>query len=130
MSGMADALSSASLLLAALALVYGAWSSAIDAELARKYSANEATRATEKEGTRKIMNGRALPLMAGSWLIVAVFTPRLLCILFEAFQCVRKGGCGYDDVAMIFVLTYVFVFGLAIHLSGLWKKLKVQSRPG
>jgi hypothetical protein len=117
MTGLADALSSASLLLAALALVYSAWSGSIDVEASRTYSANAETKMDEKKETRRIRNRRALPMAIGSWLIVAAFVPRDFYIFGTAIACVKSGSCGYDDVAAIFLLTQLLLLGFAVYLG-------------
>jgi hypothetical protein len=118
MSSMGDALSSASLLLAALALVYGAWSGSIDKETNRIYAAGENTKEDEKKETRRVRNRRALPISVGSWLIAVTFVPRDFDIFRNTLSCAEQDHCGYDDVAAIFILTQVFILALALHLTG------------
>jgi hypothetical protein len=122
-SNIADALSSASLLLAALALVYGAWSGEIEKQASRAYSPNVATKTDQKAETRGVRDKKALPLMLGSWLIFLAFLPRALDIAGIALGCTKSGGCHYEDVSAVFILTQVFVLGLAAHLTGRWFKL-------
>jgi len=54
--------------------------------------------------------------------------PRDIGIFHDALACAKQGRCGYDDVAVIFLLTQVFVLGLALHLTArvwaLCQKLK------
>lgn len=128
MSDIADALSSASLLLAALALVYGAWSGEIEKQAGRTYSPNAATKADQKAETRGVRDRKALPMMVGGWLIFVAFLPRAWGIAGIALGCAKSGGCHYQDVSAIFILTQVFVFGLAAHLTGRWFKLNSKLR--
>lgn len=116
---MPDALSSASLLLAAIALVYGAWSPSIDAEVARVYSANAETKADEQADARRILAGRARPLAACCWLVAVVFLPRCWGIGAETVRCIAAldRDCAYDDVAAVFVLAEVVISTLALHLT-------------
>jgi hypothetical protein len=117
-SGIGDALSAASLLLAALALVYGTWSASIDAETNRTYATSANTKEDEKKETRSVRNRRALPMAVGSWLIAVTFVPRDLGIFRNVLACAQQDHCGYDDVAAVFVLTQVFILALALHLTG------------
>ena len=128
MSSMPDALSSASLLLAAIALVYGAWSPSIDVEVARVYSANAETKAYEQADTRRILAGRARPLTVCCWLVAIVFLPRCWSIAAETVRCVAAlgRGCVYDDVAAVFVLAEVVVSVLAFHLTSRMRLLAEQ----
>lgn len=116
---MPDALSAAGLLLAAIALVYSAWSASIETEVNRKYSPQEQTKKDEKQATRRVLNSRAWPMTIACWLVFAIFVPRSLDILRTILECARSSGagCSYDDVAAIFLLTQVVVVGLAVHLT-------------
>ncbi len=126
MNSMQDALSSASLLLAALALVYSSWSGSIDTELNRTYSGNVEQKEREKERVRLVLHRRAWPLAIASWSVVIAFVPRLLDIVGFSLSCTEN--CTYDDVSAVFLLTVLLMAGLALHLSGmvfaLHKKLK------
>lgn len=126
MSSVADALSSASMLLAALALVYSAWSGSIDAEANRMYSAERNTKVDEQKETKLVRDRRAWPMAMGCWLIVAAFAPRDFDILGTVLACAQRGGCAYDDVAAIFLLTQLLVLGLALHLSGRIRALNTK----
>lgn len=130
MSPIPDALSSASLLLAAIALVYSAWSASIDAEVKRTYSDQASIRADQKEETQKILNRRARPIMIACWLVFFAFLPRSFCIFWNTGECFAAAGkgCGYDDVSGIFVLTQIVVAGLALHLGGRVSELREQTK--
>lgn len=115
---MADALSAASLLLAALALVYGAWSGDIEREAGRSYSANATTKGREKDATRAVLWGKAVPLAAAGWTILAVFAWRVLTIVRDTVGQALAGTWRYGDVQTIFVLATLLILGLALHLTG------------
>ena len=125
---MADALSSASMLLAAIALIYSAWSGSIDTEATRTYSGQAETKADEKAQTRKVLNRRARPMMVVSSLVFVVFLNRDWSILYHSGACAVGSvtDCHYDDVAAIFLLTQLVVIGLALHLRGRVSELKKQ----
>lgn len=124
-SSMSDAVSSAGLLLAALALVFSAWTPSIDGALNKSFSPNDAEKMREKSDIKAIRDRRAKPLAIGSWLIVAVFIPRDVAIFVATAGCVVTGGngCGYDDVAIIFLMTQMVFAFLAWHVSGQVKEL-------
>lgn len=124
-SPMSDAVSSAGLLLAALALVFSAWSPSIDGALYKSFSPNNAEKMREKLEIKAIRDRRATPLAVGSWLIVAVFIPRDVALFGAAAGCVAncRNGCAYDDVAVIFLMTQMVFAFLAWHVSGQVKKL-------
>lgn len=128
MSPMPDALSSASLLLAAIALVYSTWSHSIEAQATRTYSGELNTKIEEQKETQDVLNFRARPLMVVSWLVFVTFLPRSGGLLATAVSCAARSKmhCTYDDVAAIFLLTQLVIVGLALHLGGRVGKLKQQ----
>ena len=126
MSSMPDALSSASLLLAALALVYSAWSASIDDEVKRSYSIEDNAKTDQQKVTKKVLDERARPIMIACWLIFFAFLPRCILILWNAIACVRELQCSYDDVPFIFLLTEALVAGLGLHLRSRVADLKEQ----
>ncbi|TRC87880.1 hypothetical protein FJV80_12115 [Mesorhizobium sp. WSM4310] len=114
---MSDALASASLLLAALALVYGAWSTSIEAAINKTFSANATIKAKEKGDIRRIRNYRALPLAISAALVFILFLPRSFQLLCVVVRCMGRDGCRYDDVSAVFLLTQCLVAGLTVHLA-------------
>lgn len=118
MTGMEDALSAASLLLAAVALVYSAWSGDIEREAGRTYSPNAKSKEKEKAVTRAVLWRKAVPLAIGGWAILAVFAPRTIVITLETGRALLAGRWRYDDVSTIFVLSTVLTLALALHLAG------------
>lgn len=115
---MDDALSAASLLLAAVALVYGAWSAEIEREAGRAYSPNAKVKEKEKDVTRAVLWRKAVPLAIAGWAIVAVFSPRAAGVTCDTLRSALAGTWRYGDVPTIFVLSTVLILGLAAHLSG------------
>lgn len=121
MSGMSDALSAASLLLAALALVYSAWSASIQEAIDTPMGTTETQTKRRKDDIRGVRNRRAWPIAAACWLIVAGFFFRDVCIVMSVISCMRSPACGiadYDDIAAVFLLTQLLVLGMAIHMQG------------
>jgi len=122
---MADAVSSAGLLLAALALVFSAWTPSIEGALDKDFSPGASEKAREKAEVKAIRDRRARPLAIVSWLIAVLFVPRDIAILVATAGCVATEGkgCGYDDVAVTFLLTQLVFAFLAWHVSGQVKLL-------
>lgn len=118
MTGMDDALSAASLLLAAIALVYSAWSGDIEREAGRTYSPNAKAKEKEKIGTRAVLWRKAIPLAAAGWAVLAVFVPRAIVITSETCRAMSAGTWRYGDVSTVFVLATMLTLGLALHLAG------------
>lgn len=118
MTGIDDALSAASLLLAAVALVYGAWSGDIEREAGRTYSPNAKAKEKEKAGTRAVLWQKAIPLATAGWAILAVFAPRTIVIAWETGRALLTENWRYSDVSTIFVLSTLLSLALALHLAG------------
>ena len=118
MTEMADALSAASLLLAAVALVYGAWSGDIEKEASRTYSPNAKAKEREKAVSRAVLWRKAIPLAIAGWFILAVFAPRTVVITWDTGRALLTGRWRYDDVSTIFVLSTGLTLALALHLLG------------
>ena len=112
---MSDALSAAGLLLAALALVYSAWSASIEAAINAPTGTTDAEVRRLKNNTRALRNGRAWPLAIACWLILLAFSHRDYEIVKTVWQCWRGSGCSYDDISAIFLLTQLLILGMAFH---------------
>jgi hypothetical protein len=115
---MDDPLAAASLLLAAVALVYGAWSGDIDREAGRTYSSNARAKDKQKDETRAVLWLKAFPLTTAGWAVFAVFAPRTIMITWETCRALLAGSWRYGDVSTIFVLSTVLTLALALHLAG------------
>ena len=120
MSDFANPLSAASLILAAIALVYSAWSQSIQSGIDRQFSANDKMKATEQEQVRQTMTSRALPLAIASTSVLAVFAARLWNVTVSVIDYWSGISSQYDDVAAAFVVTQVFVATLTVHL---WRQV-------
>ncbi len=120
---MADALAAAGMLLAALALVYTVWTPTIDNAIRKVFSADLNKKDKEKDEVRSVRLWHAAPIAAACWLILTVFTWRDLSILTGAVTCIGDKNCRYDDVAAIFLVTQLVVFGLALHATGQVRRL-------
>lgn len=116
MSDFANPLSAASLVLAAIALVYTAWSASIQNMIDRPFSPNDAVKASEQAEVRRTMVSRAIPLALASTSVLIVFTPRSWAVIMSVVDYWHGNGSHYDDVAAIFVFTQIFVTSLAVHL--------------
>jgi len=125
---MPDALSAASLLLAAIALLYSAWSNSIDAETKRVYSTQPQTKKDEKAVTRAVLWWRAIPVTLAAALAFAAFAPRALKVTKASFECLKgaKANCIYDDVSALFLLTETVLLGLAIYFIALTVKIVIS----
>lgn len=126
MSDLANPLSAASLILAAIALVYSAWSPLIQQQIDRPFSPNDTVRADEQAELRRTMVWRAIPLALASTTVLIVFAPRAFGFLMSALDYWQGSKSRYDDVAAIFIVTQFFVAGLSVHL---WKQVsRLRSR--
>jgi hypothetical protein len=114
MMDMANPLAASSVLLAIVAVLFGAWTG----DVAKAIDLTLPPQVANREGQRRIMRaalyGKALPLCVGAWLTSAVFAPRVAAIAFVAAHCLGASHCGYDDVNAAFVLTEVFVIVVAV----------------
>ncbi|MDB5575344.1 MAG: hypothetical protein JWR80_520 [Bradyrhizobium sp.] len=128
MNDLANPLSAASLLLTVLALLYGAWSASIQAAIDDTLPTASMARDAAKKAIRRLRNRRALPLALGGWLILIAFVPRDLDIQATSAACMGDPECHYDDVATVFLLTQLFMLGMAIHLTSQVFALGKQAR--
>lgn len=117
MSAMSDALSAASLVLAALALVYSAWSGSIERALNEKLGTTKDQVAAQKKEWAEVRKYRALPIAYACWALLIIFLCRDISILCGAWRCVGSPNCRYDDIAVIFLLTQVLILGMALHTT-------------
>lgn len=118
MSDFANPLSAASLVLAAIALVYSAWAPSIQHLIDRPFSPNDTVKANEQSEVRRTMVWRAIPLALASTSVLIVFAPREWDVIMSVVDYYHGSGSPYDDVAAIFFITQIFVAGLTVHLWG------------
>ena len=126
---MDDALAAASLLLAALALVYNAWSASIEAAIKQPMGTTSGETDRRKKDVRSIRNRRAWPLAISCWLILAAFVARDFSIVATSWRCIGPMICDYYDIAVMFLLTQVFVLGMAIHMQRQIGRLNGKLKP-
>jgi signal transduction histidine kinase len=122
MSSMPDALSAAGLLLAAVALVYSAWSPQIDAAIDKSMGTTDGEISRSRDEVRAVRNQRAAPLLIAGLLILAAFLRRDIGIICSV-KCAGQRGCTYDDIAAVFLLTQVLVGAFVIYLFGRIRQL-------
>jgi hypothetical protein len=128
---MADPLAAAALLMAILAVLYGAWTADIATALGLALPFKKADRDSQRATISSVQSRKALPLTLGAWCAVAVFVWRAgaiaLTVVFHP-----KGAC-FDDVGAAFVLTELFTLLLAISVTGqlcqLQRKLAECDKP-
>lgn len=128
MNDMSDALSAAGLLLAALALVYSAWSPSIEAAIGASVGTTDGEKRRVKDAARAIRNRRAWPIAISCWLILIAFGVRDYEIAKSTAGCWSGGGCHYDDIAAVFLLTQLLVLGMAIHAQNQVGRLNQKIR--
>ncbi|HEY2070366.1 MAG TPA: hypothetical protein VGG48_12490 [Rhizomicrobium sp.] len=111
---MANPLAAASVLLAVVAVLYGAWNGDVANAINLKFASQPENRGPAREQIRNAINTKALPLTLGCWLSVAVFAWRVANLITGAIGCLYSTSCVYDDVGAAFVLTEAFVIVIAI----------------
>jgi hypothetical protein len=116
MQDMADALSASSLLLAILAVLFGAWNGEVVAAIRIELEDLRSNRRPQRQKIAAALFPKALPIMVGAWLTVLVFAQRTLALVGAALHCVCS-SCSYNDVEAAFVLTQAFVLVLAISVT-------------
>jgi hypothetical protein len=117
MSGISDALSAAGLLLAALALVFSAWSGSIEGAIKDNLGTTDDAVTEKKKEIRAVRRFRALPIAIACWALLVAFLYRDITILRTAWRCLASSKCEYDDIAVIFLLTQVLILGMALHAT-------------
>lgn len=120
MNDFANPLSAASLVLAAIALVYSAWSASIQNDIDRSFSPNDKIMETERGEVRQTMMSRALPLAMASTSVLVVFAARFWSVMVSVIDHWSGTRSQYDDVTAAFVVTQIFVAGLTVHL---WRQV-------
>lgn len=115
---MSDAISAASLLMAVVAILYGAWYQEINH--ATRLSVPIHDRHEPLAVVEAALFGRCLPLAAMGLLVVLVFLPDVLEIVWHAFGVARYRGLGayetYDSARVAFCLVVVVGGAVAGHL--------------
>ncbi len=116
MMEMDKALAASSMLLAIVAVIFGAWTGDLSKALSLAFPPQVLNREPQRLQIRSAIYSKALPLTVGAWFSAAVFAYRSLLIMGDTIGCTPK-QCSYDDVSAAFVLTETFVIVAAISAS-------------
>ncbi|HEX6455412.1 MAG TPA: hypothetical protein VF009_02710 [Solirubrobacterales bacterium] len=133
-SSPADLLGAASLLLAALAVLYSVWYSTIEAakELLLPKHRGDATQPLEYVET--VLHGRAYPLALASGLSTLVFGPEAINIVITTSESFDHHGLGafgfYDPIEAALLLVTIGLFVLTIHVLRLCAALRKKLDDG
>jgi hypothetical protein len=127
---MGDLLSSASLLLTLIALLYSLWYPEINQALDVKVKSHAADRVKDHEQVRRVYLSKAIPLTVVAAALTIVFSPEFFKIVFQSFinltQKRRLSVLDYDASSASFLLV---IFGSAlfsVHLFSLCRKLRAH----
>jgi hypothetical protein len=120
---MSDLLSSASLLLTIITVLYGLWSPEIKRSLDQPTPAFKAQCMKPLADIRLAIRWRALPLVLAALSVAAVFAKDALSLCARSWQSYRARGAGltlerYDAVGTAFVLIVILSIALTAHLTG------------
>jgi hypothetical protein len=115
---VADPLSAAAMLLAIVAVLFGAWTGEVSAAIRFRLQPQKENREQDRIVIRDALYKKALPLTLGAWLTVAVFANRVIGIFLTARGCICDPQCQYDDVGAAFALTEVFLIAVAVSATG------------
>lgn len=117
---MSDILSSASLLLAALAMVFSVWYGEIKSICDKNVTHNMDNLKSHKEQLWTVFMTRGLPLFIVSLLIGFIYLPFFVSILVKSYQTVFKPESGqtclYNPIDASLVLVVLLTFGIAFVL--------------
>jgi len=106
------------MLLAIVAVLFGAWTGDVGKAVDLKFEREVANRGLDIAQIQNVLCTKSLPLTVGSWLAAGVFFWRALDLTMGAINCARSMTCTYDDVSAAFVLTESFVILVAISATG------------
>lgn len=113
---MTDAVSAASLLLAMIALIFGAWWPRLTHAADFSFARSKDNRKEERGPIRAILWGQAVPLTVAAGLAAFTFMPRAAGLTGAAFGC----GCfsidRLNDVAAAFVISEILLCLIAVAL--------------
>lgn len=102
---MTDALSAAGLLLAMIALIFGAWWPRLTYAASFGFADSKPNRKEERGPIWAILLGQAAPLMLGAVAAALVFAPRAWGLIREALACDCASLGRLNDVAAAFVVS-------------------------
>lgn len=134
---MGDLLSAASLFLAALGMMYGAWYPELRAAHGVTVRKFREDRDSEIEVVRSAIWTRSLPLAVACAVVTIALLPSFVGLLVEAVSMCRSSGVqaihAYDAVKMLFSVIFCVMLALSIHLGfvvrGLVNKLNKLKAP-
>lgn len=109
MTDFANPLSASSVLLAILAILYGAWYADIKQTSEIILEDQKANRTGQRTALYSALWTKALPLALGSTITSLIFVARTLDIVAQSLSCKASAGCQYDDVQAAFVAIELFV---------------------
>lgn len=114
MSTMTEALSAASLLLAMIALIFGAWWPQLSRAADFAFASSRGNRGTERWPIAATLLGQALPLSLGGVAAAYVFFPRAWRLMFEAIDCGCPTPDRLNDVSAAFVVSEAMLCLIAL----------------
>ncbi|MFN3352949.1 MAG: hypothetical protein ACK4Z5_05010 [Brevundimonas sp.] len=113
---MTDALSAASLLLAMIALIFGAWWPKLTFAAEFEFSESEGNRPEQRRPIRATLFGQAIPLTIGAVVAALIFAPRTLKLMQDAIACGCPSPARLNDVAAAFVVSEILLWTIAVAL--------------
>jgi hypothetical protein len=130
----ADLLGAASLLLAALAVLYGVWYSSIEAAKGLAIPTHASDAAKPLASVRAVLRGRAYPLALASGLSTLVFAPEAIGVVAGAVGSFRDHQLGafdyYDPIEAALLLVTVGLAVLTLHVGHLCRALRKKLSDG
>lgn len=129
---MTDLLAAASLLTAAVTVLYGLWYPEIARALEMPVPARAADAGPRRHQVRVVLRARVVPLAVLSVCVALVFVPDALGIVSEAVSLVSHeplAALHYDSRKTAVCLIVVFSLGLALHIVLLaWRTWRLLLR--
>lgn len=114
MSAMTEALSAASLLLAVIALIFGAWWPQLSRAATFAFDKSKGNRKGERWPIAATLLGQALPLSLGGLAAAFVFLPRAWRLTTQAIVCGCPTPDRLDDVSAAFVVSEGLLWLIAL----------------
>jgi hypothetical protein len=128
----ADLLGAATLLLAALAVLYGVWYSSIEAAKSRTIPTHASDAAKPLASVRAVLRGRAYPLALASGLSAMVFAPEAINIVAETVRTLHDYQFSafqyYDPIEAALRLVTVGLSLLTVHVGCLCAALQKKTK--
>ncbi len=130
----ADLLGAASLLLAALAVLYGVWYSSIEAAKELSIPGHAGDAAKPLASIKTVLRGRAYPLALASGVSTLVFAPEAIDIAAATIRSFRDHQLDaldyYDPIEAALLLVNVGLLALTIHVGRLCVSLQKKLSDG